>query len=29
MPLPRPAPGTGKWWGIGIAGVTVGVALAV
>jgi uncharacterized protein DUF4307 len=29
MPLPRPAPGTGKWWAIGIAGVTVGVALAV
>ncbi len=29
MPLPRPAPGTGKWWGIGIAGVAVGVALAV
>ncbi len=29
MPLPRPAPGTGKWWAIGIVGCTLGVAAAV
>jgi hypothetical protein len=29
MPLPRPAPGTGRWWVVGIVGCTVGVALAV
>ena len=29
MPLPRPAPGTGKWWVVGIVGCTIGVALAV
>ena len=26
---PRPAPGTAKWWVVGIVGVAVGVALAV
>lgn len=29
MPLPRPAPGTGRWWVIGIVGCTVGAALAI
>jgi hypothetical protein len=29
MPLPRPAPGTGKWWVVGVIGCAVGVALAV
>lgn len=29
MPLPRPAPGTGKWWVVGIVGCAIGVALAV
>lgn len=29
MPLPRPAPGTGKWWVIGIVGCTLGSALAI
>ncbi len=29
MPLPRPAPGTGRWWVIGTIGVGLGVALAV
>ena len=28
MPLPRPAPGTGRWWLIGIVGCAIGVALA-
>jgi ABC-type lipoprotein release transport system permease subunit len=28
MPLLRPAPGTGKWWVVGIVGCTIGVALA-
>ena len=28
MPLPRPAPGTGRWWVVGAIGVTVGVVLA-
>lgn len=27
MPLPRPAPGQGKWWVIGTIGVAFGVAL--
>jgi hypothetical protein len=27
--LPRPAPGTAKWWVIGTLGVAVGVAIAV
>jgi hypothetical protein len=27
MRLPRPTPGTGKWWAIGIVGCAVGVAL--
>ncbi len=29
MPLPRPTPGTGRWWVVGAIGCTVGVALAV
>ena len=29
MPLPRPAPGTGRWWVIGVVGVTIGSALAI
>jgi hypothetical protein len=29
MRLPRPAPGTGRWWVIGTIGCTIGVALAV
>ena len=29
MPLPRPAPGTGRWWVIGTVGCTIGIALAV
>lgn len=29
MPLPRPAPGTAKWWLIGGIGCLIGVALAV
>ncbi|SDP36418.1 protein of unknown function [Pedococcus dokdonensis] len=29
MPLPRPAPGTGRWWVIGTIGCAIGVALAV
>jgi hypothetical protein len=29
MPLPRPAPGTEKWWLIGVLGCAVGVAAAV
>jgi hypothetical protein len=29
MPLPRPAPGTGRWWVVGIVGCAIGVALAV
>jgi len=28
MPLPRPAPGTGRWWVIGTIGCAIGVALA-
>ena len=28
MPLPRPAPGTGRWWVVGVVGCTVAVALA-
>lgn len=27
--LPRPAPGTAKWWVVGIIGVGAGIALAV
>lgn len=27
MPLPRPAPGTGKWWLIGVVGCLLGAAL--
>jgi uncharacterized protein (DUF58 family) len=29
MHLPRPTPGTGKWWVVGILGCTVGIVLAV
>ena len=29
MPLPRPAPGTARWWVIGTIGCAVGIALAV
>ncbi|MDC5696931.1 DUF4307 domain-containing protein [Intrasporangium calvum] len=29
MPLPRPAPGTLKWWVVGTIGIGLGVALAV
>jgi hypothetical protein len=29
MPLPRPAPGTGRWWVVGTIGCAIGVALAV
>ena len=29
MPLPRPAPGTGRWWVVGVIGCGLGVALAV
>jgi hypothetical protein len=29
LSLPRPAPGTGKWWLVGILGCAVGTALAV
>lgn len=29
MPVPRPAPGTLKWWVVGVIGCTLGVAVAV
>jgi hypothetical protein len=29
MPLPRPAPGTGRWWVVGIVGCTIGAALSI
>lgn len=29
MPLPRPTPGTLKWWVVGTIGISVGVALAI
>lgn len=29
MPLPRPAPGTLKWWVVGTIGIGIGVALAI
>jgi hypothetical protein len=29
MPLPRPAPGTLKWWVVGTIGIGLGVALAI
>ncbi|WP_377644409.1 DUF4307 domain-containing protein [Oryzobacter terrae] len=29
MPLPRPAPGTARWWVVGTVGVLLGVAFAV
>ena len=29
MPLPRPAPGTGRWWVIGTIGITLGMGLAI
>lgn len=27
MPLPKPAPGTGRWWAIGVIGCTLAVVL--
>ena len=29
MPLPRPAPGTGRWWVVGTVGITLATGLAV
>jgi len=29
VPLPRPAPGTAKWWVVGIVGCLAGTALAI
>ena len=29
MPLPRPAPGTAKWWAVATIGILVGSAMAV
>jgi hypothetical protein len=29
MPLPRPAPGTARWWVVGAVGITVAVAVIV
>ena len=29
MPIPRPAPGTAKWWFIGSTGILLGCAMAV
>jgi hypothetical protein len=29
MPLPRPAPGTLKWWVVGTIGISLGVAIAI
>jgi hypothetical protein len=29
VPLPRPAPGTAKWWFVGVIGCSLGIALAV
>ncbi|MEP7036655.1 MAG: DUF4307 domain-containing protein [Dermatophilaceae bacterium] len=29
MPIPRPAPGTTKWWVVGTIGILLGCALAV
>ncbi len=29
MPLPRPEPGTGRWWVIGTVGITLAVAVVV
>jgi hypothetical protein len=29
MPLPRPAPGTGRWWLVGTLGCAAGVAVVV
>ena len=29
MPLPRPAPGTGKWWAVGIVGCGLASAAAI
>ena len=29
MPLPRPAPGTGRWWLVGTVGVVLASAVAV
>ncbi|MFC6714965.1 DUF4307 domain-containing protein [Branchiibius cervicis] len=29
MALPKPAPGTGKWWVVGTIGITLGVLAAI
>lgn len=29
MPMPRPAPGTGRWWLVGVVGVVLGTAFIV
>ena len=29
VPIPRPAPGTAKWWVVGIIGILLGCAVAV
>ena len=29
MPIPRPAPGTAKWWVVGTIGILLGCAMAV
>jgi hypothetical protein len=29
VPIPRPAPGTGKWWVVGTIGIALGCAMAV
>lgn len=29
MPLPRPAPGTGRWWVVGTLGCLIGSGLAI
>ncbi|MBB2985630.1 DUF4307 domain-containing protein [Terracoccus luteus] len=29
MPLPRPAPGTAKWWVVGAVGIALGVAMSI
>jgi hypothetical protein len=29
VPLPRPAPGTGKWWVVAVVGCLIGVGLSI
>jgi hypothetical protein len=29
VPVPRPAPGTGRWWVVGVVGIALAVALVV